>query len=214
MEDAPVTAAANPLSNPSFSIPGIKIVPREAVSATAEPVRPANKILATIFTCAKPPFIHPREEDLLTAFMSVRIGEGWYPGDTVPSENWPTVAPGKRGILNAVSRKYFEASGIADVQPQPPILWIRGADDLVVSNNAMWDIAVLGSMGLVPDWPGPEECPPQPMLDQTRAVLERYKANGGWYREEVIADAGHCPFFEKLDEFNALFHTFLSGGHS
>jgi hypothetical protein len=47
------------------------------------------------------------------------------------------------------------------------------------------------------------------MLDQTRAVLDRYQANGGSYREEVIADAGHCPFFEKLDEFNGLFHSFL-----
>ena len=153
---------------------------------TEDPMASRNVLRQFIF---KPPFIHPREEDLLTAFMSVRIGEDWYPGDTTPSEYWPGVAPGKRGILNAVSRKYFNASGIANIQPKPPILWIRGADDLVVSNNAMWDITVLGSMDLVPGWPGPDECPPQPMLDQIRAVLERYQANGGWYREEIIADA-------------------------
>lgn len=177
--------------------------------STENPMASRNVLRQFIF---KPPFIHPREEDLLTAFMSPRIGEDWYPGDVIPSKNWPGFAPGKRGILNAVSRRYFDASAIADVQPKPPILWVRGADDLVVSNHAMWDVAALGAMGIVPGWPGLEECPPQPMLDQTRSVLEEYQANRGWYREEVIADAGHCPFFEKLDEFNALLHTHLSRG--
>jgi pimeloyl-ACP methyl ester carboxylesterase len=54
-----------------------------------------------------------------------------------------------------------------------------------------------------------EECPPQPMLDQIRFVLERYQANGGAYAEEVIADSGHSPMLEKPDEFNKLFHAFL-----
>ncbi len=114
-------------------------------------------------------------------------------------------------MINAISRKYFDASGIVEIEPKPPVLWIRGADDLVVSNNAMWDIAALGAMGFVPGWPGPDDCPPQPMLDQTRAVLERYQAKGGSYKEVVIADAGHCPFIEKPGEFNAAFHAFLRG---
>ena len=89
------------------------------------------------------------------------------------------------------------------------MLWVRGADDLIVSNNAFWDIAALGAMGFVPGWPGADACPPQPMVDQTRAVLERYQANGGTYREEVIADAGHSPFIEKPEEFNRLLHAFI-----
>jgi hypothetical protein len=75
----------------------------------------------------------------------------------------------------------------------------------------MWDIATLGALGFVPGWPGPQECPPQPMLDQIRAVLERYRANGGTYREVVIPDCGHTPFIEKPEEFNAVFHEFLTG---
>lgn len=157
----------------------------------------------------KPPFIPEREEALLDSMLSLRVGEDWYPGDFVPSEHWPGAAPGERGIVNAFSRKYFDASGIVNIQPQPPVLWVRGADDLVVANNAMWDIAALGAMDFVPDWPGADECPPQPMLDQIRAVLEQYQANGGAYREAVIADAAHSPFIEKPDEFNALFHDFL-----
>lgn len=173
---------------------------------TDNPMSPRNVMRQFYF---KPPFIPEREEDLLSSMLSMRVGEDWYPGDSVPSPHWPGAAPGTRGIVNAFSRKYFDASGIVDIDPKPPILWIRGADDLVVSNNAMWDIAALGALGFVPGWPGPEECPPQPMLDQIRAVLERYRDNGGAYTEMVIPDAGHCPFIEKPDDFNTAFHAFL-----
>jgi pimeloyl-ACP methyl ester carboxylesterase len=170
------------------------------------PVSPRN-VLRQFYV--KPPFVPEREEALLSSMLSVRVGEDWYPGNAVESNHWPGVAPGDKGIVNAFSRKYFEASGIVDIEPKPPILWIRGADDLIVSNNAMWDIAALGALGAVPGWPGPEDCPPQPMLDQTRAILDQYRAKGGSYREVVIADAGHSPFIEKPDEFNDALHAFL-----
>jgi pimeloyl-ACP methyl ester carboxylesterase len=171
-----------------------------------DPVSPRN-VLRQFYV--KPPFIPEREEELLSSMLSLRVGEDWYPGDIVPSPHWPGVCPGTRGIVNAFGRKYFDASGIVAIEPKPPILWIRGAEDMIVSNNAFWDIAALGAMGFVPGWPGPEECPPQPMVDQTRAVLDRYRANGGAYQEHVIEDAGHSPFLEKPGEFNALLHAFL-----
>lgn len=173
---------------------------------TDNPVSPRN-VLRQFYV--KHPFIPDREEDLLSSMLSLRVGPDWYPGDSLPSPHWPGAAPGKRGIVNAFSRKYFDASGLADIEPKPPILWIRGADDLIVSNNAMWDIAALGALGFVPGWPGAEDCPPQPMLEQIRAVLERYQAQGGTYREEVIADAGHSPFIEKPAEFNLLLHAHI-----
>ncbi len=173
---------------------------------TENPFSPRNVMRQFYF---KPPFVPAREEDLLSSMLSVRVGEDWYPGDSSPSEHWPGAAPGKKGIVNAFSGKYFDARAIVDIQPKPPILWIRGADDLVVSDNAMWDIAALGAMGFVPGWPGADECPPQPMLKQIRAVLDKYRANGGSYREEVIADAGHSPYIERPEEFNNVFHAFL-----
>ncbi|MFN2292335.1 MAG: alpha/beta hydrolase [Anaerolineae bacterium] len=173
---------------------------------TEEPMAPRN-VLRQFYV--KPPFIPQREEELLSSMLSLRVGDDWYPGDAAPSPHWPGVAPGERGIVNAFSRKYFDASGLVEAHPKPPILWIRGAEDMIVSNNAMWDIAALGAMGFVPGWPGPDECPPQPMLDQIGAILEQYRANGGSYMEVVIDDAGHCPYIEKPDEFNSAFHMFL-----
>ncbi len=177
---------------------------------TENPMSPRNVMRQFYF---KPPFVPEREEDLLHSMLSLWVCEDCYPGDSALSAHWPGAAPGKRGIVNAFSRKYFDASAIVDIQPKPPILWIRGVADLVVSDNAMWDIAALGAMGFVPGWPGADDCPAQPMLQQIRAVLDQYQANGGSYREEVILDAGHCPFIEKPEEFNALFHGFLGEAH-
>jgi pimeloyl-ACP methyl ester carboxylesterase len=66
-------------------------------------------------------------------------------------------------------------------------------------------------LGVIPGWPGEAVYPPQPMLGQTRRVLERYAEAGGAYREVVIEDAGHVPFLEKPAEFNAALHAHLAG---
>jgi len=197
-DGAPAGAA---MVNPDF----VRLL-GEKVMDDEDPMAPLN-ILRQFYV--KPPFVYEREEALLEAMVSTCVGEDWYPGNSVSSEHWPGAAPGDKGIVNAFSRKYFDASGLVDIDPKPPILWIRGADDLVVSDNAMWDIAVLGALGVVPGWPGVEQCPPQPMLQQIRAVLEQYAANGGQYEEAVIEDAGHSPFLEKPEEFNRLLHAHL-----
>lgn len=199
-DGAPAGAAS---VNPEF----VKLMAARERSAE-NPLAPVN-VMRQFYV--KPPFVPEREDALLRAMLSTRVGDDWYPGDSTPSEHWPGAAPGTRGVVNAFSRKYFDASGIVGVDPKPPVLWIRGSDDLVVANTAMWDIAALGALDVVPGWPGAEECPPQPMLDQTRAVLEEYQTRGGSYREEVIAGTGHSPYLEKPAEFNALFHAFLGG---
>jgi len=161
----------------------------------------------------KPPFVPAREEELLSASLSIHVGERAFPGDKTLSPNWPFVAPGVWGAANALSPKYVGEAvpRLLAGQPKPPVLWIRGSHDLSVSDQAAADAATLGALGFVPGWPGPAIYPPQPMLRQTRAVLEQYAAAGGWYREVVIDDAAHAPFIEKPDEFNALFHAFLAG---
>ncbi len=51
--------------------------------------------------------------------------------------------------------------------------------------------------------------PPQPMVTQTRAVLERYQSRGGGYREVVIANAGHSSHIEQPQRFREAFFAHL-----
>jgi pimeloyl-ACP methyl ester carboxylesterase len=158
-----------------------------------------------------PPFRSPREEDFLTGMLMEKTGDDRYPGDFVPSPNWPFVAPGKFGPVNAWSLKYHptDAADFIAAQPRPSVLWIRGDKDQVVSDNSLFDIAALGKLGFVPGWPGDEVAPPQPMWQQTRDVLQKYAAQGGSFEEHVIENVGHSPFIEKPDVFNSFFHAFL-----
>ena len=82
---------------------------------------------------------------------------------------------------------------------KPPVLWIRGTDDLIVSDTSFFDLNFLGQLGAIPGWPGAEVAPPQPMIAQTRRVLDTYTAQGGHYRELVLADCGHSPHLEHPD---------------
>ncbi len=160
----------------------------------------------------KPPFRPQREEELLSSLLSERVGPQKYPGDLVASPNWPNVAPGNWGPINAVSPKYLGDSvqRFVEARHKPPILWVRGAEDQIVSDMSLFNFGTLGKLGAVPGWPGDDVCPPQPMIGQTRAVLERYREHGGRFWEQVIADTGHTPYIEKPEEFNALLARHLA----
>lgn len=161
----------------------------------------------------KPPLIPEREDAFVASLLQVHLGDDAYPGDKVMSANWPFVAPGVMGVNNALSPKYaLDLSAITSAPHQPPVLWVRGAQDLAVSNNAASDPGTWGPMGLVPGYPGPEAYPSQPMLDQIRAVLESYTEQGGAYTEVVVEDCGHVPFIEKPEEFDGAFHAHLATG--
>ncbi|QYC44976.1 Arylesterase [Nonomuraea coxensis DSM 45129] len=144
----------------------------------------------------------PDEDFYVRAMLTTRVGEAHYPGDAVPSDAWPHLAPGKSGVLNTMSPTYFRLDDLPEIDPKPPVLWIRGADDVIVSDTSLFDLAHLGALGVVPGSPG---TPAQPMVTQTRAVLERY----GPYREVVIAECGHSPHLEHPAEFGRLLAAHL-----
>jgi pimeloyl-ACP methyl ester carboxylesterase len=150
-----------------------------------------------------------REEAFLDAAMLEKMGSDRYPGDFQPSDNWPNVAPGKWGPINAVSPKYFNTSAIAEMAHKPPVLWVRGDADQIVGDASFFDFGTLGQLGYVPGWPGAEVYPPQPMVSQMRAVLERYAANGGSF-SEVVLDAAHSPHIEQPEAFKKAFLAFLA----
>ncbi len=150
-----------------------------------------------------------REEIYLTSLLSTKVAPGNYPGDMTASNNWPAIGPGMQGVNNALSPKYFNQAAFASISPKPPVLWIRGADDQIVSDTSLFDFGFLGQLGAIPGWPGVEVYPPQPMVTQMRTLLNDYKAHGGQYREVVLPDCGHSPHIEKQEAVCELVHTFL-----
>src|SRR6478609_11031825 len=157
----------------------------------------------------KPPFVPEHLDIFVESMLSTRLGVDHYPGDSTTVASWPGIAPGSRGVLNTIAPTHFRLDDLTAVNPRPPILWIRGADDVIVSDTSLYDFAYLGALGVIPGWPGAEAFPPQPMVGQTRHVLDGYSAAGGAYREVVVADAGHSPFLEHPDQFlAALLETF------
>ena len=90
-----------------------------------------------------------------------------------------------------------------DLPDKPDILWIHGDSDAIVSDASFFDLNCLGKAGVLPGWPGEETAPLQPMVSQTRAVLEKYAANGGRFTEILLENCGHSPHLEYPDRFIA-----------
>lgn len=196
-------AGSGPLANPEF----VKRI-AERDTGTESPFSPRSALRTLVW---KPPFVPEREDAFLDALLQLHLGDRAYPGDLGMTPNWPFIAPGRWGVNNALSPKYVGdlVERMLAADPKPPVLWIRGADDLVVSDNAAADPGTWGPTGLVPGYPGPEVYPPQPMLGQIRTVLDRYADRGGTYEEIVVDDSGHVPFIEKPEEFNRALHAHL-----
>jgi pimeloyl-ACP methyl ester carboxylesterase len=150
-----------------------------------------------------------REEQLLSEVLMTVAGDDGYPGDMTPSEHWPGVAPGTRGILNALSPKYCRWAEIVDLDPKPPILWTHGAQDIVVADGSPWEMGTLGALGMVPGWPGEEHFPPQPMIAQIRKVLDDYEARGGRVQASIYEGSGHFPPLDARERWQAEFFAFL-----
>jgi pimeloyl-ACP methyl ester carboxylesterase len=171
------------------------------------PTSPRNVITSSYWA---PSHQEPRLELLLDEVLKSLTGDDGNPGDASPSENWPGVAPGTRGILNALSPKYCNWTGIAELEPKPPILWTHGTADVVVADGSPWEMGQLGLLGAVPGWPGEDAFPPQPMIAQIRAVLERYRDAGGRVEIELFEGSGHFPPIDAAERWSETFFGFLS----
>ena len=160
----------------------------------------------------KPPFrVTPeREEMFLSALLTTKVTSGNYSTDMTSSSNWPHVAPGIWGVNNALSPKYLNQGELAALEQKPPILWIHGVDDQIVSDTSFFEMGYLGQIGVVPGWPGANIYPPQPMKTQIRGVLEQYRANGGEAHEVMLQDCGHSPHIEKQEEVLQTFVAFIN----
>lgn len=190
------TGSGGGAANPDF------VAAIEAGDTTADAPTSPRSILRAFYLAADSLPLDPALEDVfVTSMLTTRTGPDHYPGDATASDAWPGAAPGGRGVLNTMAPTVLDVSGITELAVKPPVLWVRGDVDQIVSDTSAFDLAFLGQLGAVPGWPGADAFPPQPMVAQTRAVLDRYAASGGAYREVVLPGVGHSPHVERPTEF-------------
>ncbi|HZM83179.1 MAG TPA: alpha/beta hydrolase [Candidatus Limnocylindrales bacterium] len=209
--DAPDRLAAlvleAPLSPYGFGVGGAGAVNPDFVAALAagdrtadSPSSPRNVLRAGYV--ADPASLGDDEEALLSTVLSTAVGPDNFPGDAVPADGWPGVGPGKGGVLNAMDpSRYNVAEELVALGTKPPILWIHGDADVIVSDTSQFDLAYLGKLGIVPGWPGEDVYPPQPMVTQTRQVFTRYAEAGGVFEELFFTGTGHSPHIERPADF-------------
>ena len=161
-----------------------------------------------------PGYTTSHEDVWVESMLSTSTAEGNYPGDAVPSENWPGFAAGTTGVLNTMAPRYFDVSEIVGLAIKPPVLWVHGTLDVIVSDASLYDLNNLGRLGVIPGWPGDDVAPPQEMVSQTRDVLARYAQAGGDVTELAWEGVGHSPHLERPAEFRrALLEAIGYVGH-
>lgn len=180
-------------ANPDFIQ---RLIDRDATDEA--PTSPRNVFRSAYVA---PDYTSAHEDIWVESMNTTSTATGNYPGDSTPSANWPGFAAGTIGVLNAMAPRYFDTSGIVDIDPKPPILWVRGDADAIVSDASFFDINHLGAIGVIPGWPGAEAAPAQEMVSQTRDVLDAYRAAGGTVTELVLPGVGHAPHLERPAAF-------------
>lgn len=161
-----------------------------------------------------PDYSSAHEDVWVASMLTTSTAEGNYPGDGVATENWPGFAAGNIGVLNTMAPRHFNTSGIVAIDPKPPILWVHGTADAIVSDTSFYDLNYLGQLGVVPGWPGADVAPPQQMVTQTRDVLDAYRAAGGEVTELALEGVGHSAHLERPAEFrHALLEAIGYVGH-
>ncbi len=174
-----------------------------------EPTSSPRVTMSTFFW--SPKYKAPDEDELLAEVMLTETGDDHYPGDSTAAGSWPGMGPGVRGVNNAISPKYCDISAFGDIKHPIPVVWIRGDEDQVISDTSLFDLAFLGKLGAVPGWPGDEDCPPQPMLQQIRKVLDRYQTSSNAdVREVVLQGVAHGPVIERSDRVAELLADVMS----
>lgn len=138
------------------------------------------------------------ERALVDAIFTTAVGAANFPGESVSIAPWPGFAVGRRGLLNAISPRNLNVTRLVDVDPKPPILWVRGDADKMIADRSSMDVAHRARKGAFGGLPAGADLAPQPMLAQTRAVLDGYVTCGGTYREEVLSGIGHSPHIEDV----------------
>ena len=112
-------------------------------------------------------------------------GEDFYPGDSAASPHWPGVAPGRRGVLNAMAPVHCDLSGIGACTPSRRCCGCAAPRTGSSPTPRCWTGGARPD-GRDPRLAGCGVMPPQPMVAQTRAGCWTATRRAAEVREVVV----------------------------
>ena len=137
--------------------------------------------------------------------LQIPLGDDRFPGDVQTSTHWPGFAPGRFGPINAIAPRYNSSvlPQLLQTRDKPPLLWIHGDADPIISDASPSDVGTQGQLGFREGWPGPDVFPPQPLLQQVQFAVDQYRQHGGTTRQLILPGVGHTPYLERHEPFQS-----------
>jgi len=139
-----------------------------------------------------------REEAFVASILQTRLGDGFYPGTSVPSKHWPMNAPGASGILNALApqhcRPLWDLARKAEREEEEDAR--ADADDGRVGNGGRDDGE--DSRGKEREDNSLAAVPPVPIL-WIRGGKDKIVADGAALDMAVLGAAGIVPGWPGVD---------------
>ena len=145
--------------------------------------------------------------------LSTRVGDDHYPGTSRPVPAWPGFAQGDRGVLNTMAPTHFRIASLAAMEPRPPVLWVRGADDVIVSDTSLYDLGLPGIHRGRARLAGGRTCGRRSRWSRRpEACLTATPHQAAITTETVIEDSGHGPHLDQPERFMAALVQHLEQG--
>ena len=120
-----------------------------------------------------PSYRHPEIEKIVDGVLEMQTGTDGYPNAIIEAVS-PTRNEGLLEKLLALAKK-------------PPITWVRGEDDVLISNNGGENASIR-------------------YLEDVRQFLSQYADLGGSFKEIAYPHCGHSPFLEIPQEMDRLLY--------
>lgn len=165
----PVAKAILYAPPPPYGYPARAVDPKFLHALAQKDTYHIQQVVRALFW--HPAYHHPQEQEIIEAVLQMQLGPKAYPEATIEA-----ISPERNTTLQA---------RLLQRDTKPPIEWVRGLEDVLVSNSGF-------------------NAPTFSMIDEMQHFLEHYTQLGGYFEPRTYSPCGHSPFLEIEAEASLL----------